>query len=154
MTEYVTLALAETCTGRSPVIEYMTPGPAVNNTAPALEIEYAAPAPVVQHVALTPVVTCAVPAPVFELTFAPDDTNIAPESPRINHDIRGLENPQFSTFALGASASQVVGSFLAVDESVRPFTSKCIRNRSLWSQGVFERTQLCAVENSIHVPTP
>ena len=84
----------------SAAIENVIPGPDVTKTAPALVIEYvlddtfAARAPVIKH-----------------LTFAPDDTNIAPASPRVDRDVRGLENPQFSAFAVEASASQVGGSF-------------------------------------------
>ena len=59
--KFVALVTADTCTERSPVIEYMTPGPAVSYTAPAPEIEYvpddtnAAPAPVIEHVSVAPV---------------------------------------------------------------------------------------------------
>ena len=57
---------------------------------------------------------------IKHVTFAPDNTNIAPASPRVDRDIRGLENPQFSAFAVEASASQVGGPFPAVDESILP----------------------------------
>ena len=96
MTEYATLALAETCTERSPVIEYMTPGPAVSYTAPAPEIEYvpddtyAAPASLTQHIALTPEDTFAAPAPAIA------HVSVAPVS-QVNPDTSGLVNPQFST---------------------------------------------------------
>ena len=93
----------------APVTEYV---------APALDVTYAAPAPVIEYV---PDDTCAAPAPVIKhVTFAPDDTNIAPASPRVNRDIRGLENPQFSIFAVQASASEVVDSCPPVGESALP----------------------------------
>ena len=48
-----------------------------------------------------------------------------------------LVNPQSSTFAVEASASQIVGSFTTVNESV---------------PGSFERKQQRTVENNVHVP--
>ena len=103
LTEYVAPALAAVYDEPAPMIEYMTPGPDVTCTAPAPVIEYVPDD--------TYAVTCAA---------APDHTYIAPASPRVNRDIRGLVDPQFSTFAVEASASQVVGSFPAVDESAPP----------------------------------
>ena len=122
LTEYVAPALAAVYDEPAPMIEYMTRGPAVTYTAPEPVLEYDTPA---------------APAPVIKsVSFARDDTYIAPVSPRANRDIRGLVNPQCSIFAVEASAPQVVGSFPTVDESAPlAFTSKFIRNRSLRSQG-------------------
>ena len=67
----------------------------------------------VMHVELTPDDTYAAPAPVIKhVSFAPDS--------QVNRDTRGLVNPQFSVFAVEASASQVVGSSPAVGESALP----------------------------------
>ena len=76
--KFVALVTADTCTERSSVIEYMTPGPAVS---------YAAPAPEIEHV---PDDTNAAPAPVIEhVSFAPVS--------QVNRNSCGFVNPQFST---------------------------------------------------------
>ena len=62
----------------------------------------------------TPDVAFAVPA---RLAPALDDTYIEPASPRVNRDFHVLVKPQFSIFAVEASAPQVVGSLPVVDES-------------------------------------
>ena len=125
------------------MIEYMTPGPAVTCTVPAPVLEY------------VPDDICAAPAPVIKhVTFAPDDTYIAPASPRVNREIRGLVNPQFSVFAVEASAPQVVGSFLAVDVSAPPVYKQVLNEQIAADTGSFERTRRCAVENIVHVPIP
>ena len=64
LTEYGAPASAAVYDEPAPMIECMTPGPAVTYT-------FAGPAPVIKHA-----------------TFAPDDTDIAPASPRVNRDFR------------------------------------------------------------------
>ena len=63
-----------------------------------------------------------------------------------------LVNPQFSTFAVEASASQVVGSFAAVNESAPPVFEQVYQEQIAADPGSFERTQQSTVENIIHVP--
>ena len=127
----------------APMIEYMTLGYVVTYTAPAPVLKYVpddtneAPAPEIKHV-----------------SFVRDDTYIAQTSPRVNRDIRCLVNPQFSSFAVEASASQVVGSFPAVEESAPPVYKQVHQEHVTAEPGSFERTQQCNVENIFHVPIP
>ena len=66
----------------------------------------------------------------------------------------GLVIPQFSTFAAEASASQVVGLFPAVNESVSPVFEQVYQEQIGADPGSFERTQQRTVENIVHVPIP
>ena len=61
-------------------------------------------------------------------------------------------NPQFSAFAVEASASQVVGSFTAVNESAPPVFEQVYQEQIAADPGSFERTQQRTVENIVHVP--
>ena len=128
-TEHVAPAFAGTYTEPAPMIEhvsfapddtYAAPAPETEHVAPASAVIFATPAPVIKHVSFAPDDTYAAPARIDCMAPATLVKYIAPASPRVNRDIRGSVNPQFSTFAVEASASQVVGSFLAVDESAPP----------------------------------
>ena len=67
---------------------------------------------------------------------------------------RGLVNPHFSTFAVEASASQVVGLFPAVNESAPPVFEQVYQEQIAADPGSFECTQQRTVENIVHVPIP
>ena len=98
----------------SSVIEYMSPAPAVPVAPPDPVIEYVVPTPtvlVVEHVTPVPVPDFVTP-PAHVIQYVAPLTNSQCSS--------GLVNPQFSTFAVEASASQVVGLFPAVNESASP----------------------------------
>ena len=119
VTEYVTLAPADTYTELSPVIEHVTPAP--------VDV-YTAPARVIDHV-----------APSLEIDY------IAPPSAEtgvfLNLDTTSFVNSQFSIFAVEASASQVVGSFPAVEQIAA-------------EQESLERAQQRTVEHIVHVSIP
>ena len=53
-----------------------------------------------------------------------------------------------------ASASQVVGSFTAVNESAPPVFEQVYQEQIAADPGSFERTQQRTVENIVHVPIP
>ena len=63
---------------------------------------------------------------------------------RVNRDIRRLENLELSAFAVEASASQVVGSFAAVDESAPPVYKQVHQEQIAAEPVSIERTQQCA----------
>ena len=55
---------------------------------------------------------------------------------------------------MGASASQVVGLFPAVNESASPVFEQVYQEQIAADPGRFERTQQRTVENIVHVPIP
>ena len=63
-------------------------------------------------------------------------------------------NPQFSTYAVESSASQVFGSFTAVNESAPPVFEQVYQEQIAADPRSFDRTQQRTVENSVHVPIP
>ena len=119
----------------------------------------AAPAPVTYHVALALADFCAAPARVIEyVTPAPVTEYIAPPSAATrcipSLDTTGFVNPRFSIPAVEASASQVVGSFPSVDESVSPLYNQVHQEQIAAEQESVERVQQHTVEQIVHVPVP
>ena len=91
--------------------------------------------------------TCAAtatPAPVIEAA-----TRVF-----LNRDNTGFVNSQFSVFAVEASASQVVGSLHAVDESASPVYIQVHREQIAAEQESLERAQQRTVEQLKRVPFP
>ena len=85
------------------MIEYVISTPSDFYAAPARVIDYVPPALVIQHIAPPPAVTCF--APCEQL---PPDTMVTVTTD-VTSDTTGFVNPQFSTSAVEASASQVIG---------------------------------------------
>ena len=99
-----------------PLTEYVTPTPTDFYAAPARVIEHVAPAPVIEHSTPPPAVTFFTPCQQL-----PPETMATTDA---SSDTTSFVNPQFSTTAVEASASQVSGSLLLLDEFA-------VRNRSL-----------------------
>ena len=93
-----------------PVIEHVALAPADNYAVPARVIEHVAPAPVIEHIAPAPPVTCFAPCQKLHPETIATVTNDA------SSDMTDFVNPQFSTTAVDASASQVIGSLRFSDE--------------------------------------
>ena len=141
-----------TDTAPAPVDEYAVPPPVATYaataslSAPATPVPPEKPAPMIKHAAPTPDVTCAVPA---RLAPALDNTYVAPANARVNRDFSVLVNPQFSIFAVEASAPQVVESFPVVDETAPPVYKQVHQEQIAAEPGSFEHTQQCAVDNIV-----
>ena len=104
VTDHVAPAPAITFATQAPVIEYVVSTPSDFYAAPARVIDHVAPAPVIEHNAPPSAVTCF--APCEQL---PPDTMVTVITD-VSSDTPGFVNPQFSTTAVAATASQVIGS--------------------------------------------
>ena len=147
MIEYVNLNLASppaaTCAATatlSPAIEYVAPTPVFD----------AAPAPVTYHVTPAPADSYATPATVN--TYVASATVIAQiASPSA---ATSFVSPQFTSFAVEASASQVVGSFPSEDETASPVYNQVHQEQIAAEQESVERVEQHTVEQLVHVPIP
>ena len=145
----------------------MVPAPAITFAAPSPAIEYVARAPTVT-VALAPAVTCTAPAPVIDVAPAPVIEYIAPApfapsqqllpaytmatvTTDVSLDLTSLANPQCFIIAVEATAPQVVGLPLSLDESAAPMYNQARQEQIAAEQ---DRVQQHTVEQIVHVPVP
>ena len=127
-TENVAPTPADTNAAPAPVTEYVTPTPTDFYAATARVIEYVAPAPVIEHIAPPPAVTC------FALCQQLPPETMATVTTDVSSDTTGFVNPQFSSAAVEASASHVIGPLPSWMSLLCLCTTKSVRNRSLQSK--------------------
>ena len=138
VTEYVALALSPSC---APVIKYVAPAPDVTNAAPAPADTRATPA-AVTNVAPAPVIECIAPARVVPCLQLPPANTMGTVTARVNLDISGLGNPQFSTISVEASAPKLCWLN-------SPFGSMCCARQS----GI-SGTNCCRGDDTQHCEIP
>ena len=103
----------------------MAPAPAIYHATPAPPIEFATPSPVIEYSAPAPSVTCFTPSPQFPFAYTMADLITG-----VTVDTTRSVNSQSPTTDVGASASQVAGSFLPLRQ--KNFDTKTFR-REKWN---------------------